>query len=443
MSRQAHGNFAFLLEKDPVTYQDMLDLESQLRIDYHWTGVRIQGVLEIIVQKVVEKNGLQKVLPQHLLLTRKLLKLINYRALSLSHPVLPCAEEVVRFTIVNANGKSETSQDTCYAFLRELGNAFRSNQCTPSMPETSYPNTVRALRLLHKILVKLYDAGPVPTFDTDRMPYGPYIMDAVDEPADLQGDCLWEVLAHTETPNGKPDKYALLRVYRNDALKPELQQKREDRYWQVQKACPCTGMPLLQKLTPNGKDLPFFVMAYVFQQDCRMLNNRILESMELHQRIILCKFLAHAFHRLHQRSVYHGGVDPSCIFLFGAATCPVPFVTKFDRDPFLAEASMLDHSPVINTFLARYVPPERGACNQQVDPAKADVYSLGVLLGDILYGRFDANRTPSNTFFHVTRLPLPVPVARIVGRMLQEDPLLRPTMAQVAEAFGKEEAECS
>ena len=440
MTQQGHGNFAFLLEKDPVTYMDMLDLESQLRIDYHWTGVRIQGALEIIVQKVVEKNGLQKMLPKHLTLTRQLLKLLNYRVLALSHPVLPCAEEVVRFTVINADGKSETSQDTCYAFLRALGSAFRSGQRTPLTPETSYPNTVLALRLLHKILVKLYDAGSVPTFDTDRMPYGPYIVDAVDEPADLQGDCLWEVLAHTETTDGKPDKYALLRVYQNNPLKPELQQKREDRYWQIQKACPGTGMPALQKLTPNTKDLPFFVMAYIFHQDCQMLTNRMLKIMELPQRITLCKFLAHAFLRLHQRSVYHGGVDPSCIFLFGATTCPVPFVTKFDRTPFLAEENMLDHAPMINIFLGRYVSPERCAGNQQVDPAKADVYSLGVLLGDILYGKFDANMTPGNTFFHVSRMSLPMPVARIIGQMLHEKPLLRPTMAQVAEAFEKEEA---
>lgn len=435
MAKQAHGNFAFLYEKDPVTYQDMLELESQLRIDYHWTGLRIRGALEMVLQKVVEKHGLQSKLPDRLVLPRKLLKLLNYEFLGLPEPVLPCAQDIVTFGVIGENGELAVGKDTCYNFLLKLGNAFRLKETAPGTPEQSYPNTVHAIRQLHKILVQLYDAGAAPEFDTERMPYGPYITDVSDAPADVQGSCFREVLAHTEKANGDPEKYALLRVYRHSRQTPALQQTLEDRYWALRKATPCQGLPPVQKLTPNTKDLPFFVMAYDFYKDARMLNNRLLKSLELPQRLALCKSLAETFCQLHKVPLYHGGVDPTCVFVYSAMGRLIPWVTKFDREPFRATEALLDHDHRVLTFLARYIPPERGRRDLQADPAKADVYALGVLLGDILYGQFDGAMLPGNVYFHVTRLPIPVPVGRIVGQMVLEDPALRPTMAQVLEAF--------
>ena len=59
-----------------------------------------------------------------------------------------------------------------------------------------------------------------------------------------------------------------------------------------------------------------------------------------------------------------------------------------------------------------------------------------VLLGDIVYGKL-TNDLPATVFFHVSRMPIPVPLGRIIGEMCNKQPQLRPTMAQVMEVFSE------
>lgn len=434
MAKRGYGNFAFLFEKDPVTYQDMLELESQLRLSYRWTGLRIQGALEVILQKVVEKHGLQDQVTTKLLLSQKLLKLLNYKALSLSQPVLPCAEEIVTFTIPGANGISQTAKDTCYNFLRKLGNAFRCNENTPAVPETSYPNTVLAIRTLHKILKKLYDADAAPDFDPDLIPYGPFIPDATDEAADVLQGCDREVIAHSEGEDGNPEQYALLRVYRVDGKHAPRRQQLEERLQAVRKATIRCGLPVVTVLNPNAKDSPFLVLAYIFRRDVQMLSNRLLEPLELPERLQLCKFLVESLYDLHKAPLYHGSLDPTCVFISRVRTRLAAWVTKFDSTPFSPDLPLQDLGPEITGFLGRYIAPERGLPDLKTDPARADVYSLGVLLGDIVYGKL-TNDLPATVFFHVTRMPIPVQLGRIIGQMCNKQPQLRPTMTQVMDVF--------
>ena len=436
MAKQGYGNFAFLFEKDPVTYTDMLELESQLRLNYRWTGLRIRGALEVVLQKVAEKHGLQAQIPEDLLFSQKLLKLLDHKALSLSRPVLPCAEEIVTFTIPGTNGISKTAKDTCYNFLNKLGNAFRDGQDPPAVPETSYPNTVLAMRLLHKILKALYEADSAPDFDPDQIPYGPFIPDATDEAADVLQGCDREVWAHSVNEAGQPEQYALLRVYRVDGKHAPRRQQLELRLQEVRKATIRCGLPVVTALNPHVKDSPFLILAYIFRRDVRMLSNRLLETLELPERLKLCKFLVESLHDLHKAPLYHGSLDPTCVYIARVRARLAAWVTKFDCTPFTPDLPLQDLGPEITGFLGRYITPERGLSDLKTDPARADVYSLGVLLGDIVYGKL-TNDLPATVFFHVSRMPIPVPLGRIIGEMCNKQPQLRPTMAQVMEVFSE------
>lgn len=432
MTKQGCGNFAFLFEKDLQTYTDLMELESQLRLDFHWTGVRIRGVLALVMDKVVEKNGLQQEFPESLIFTQRLMKLLHYR--SLSQPVMPYANEITTFFVLDEHGVPTTSQDTYYNFLRKLGNAFRDGPRPLTLPEASYTNTLLAIRLLHKIFKKLYDAESAPDFDPDRIPYGGFIPDAIDEAADLQEGCYREILAHTMSDNDRQVEYALLRVYRVDGKYAPQRQRVLDRMNQIQSKVLLFGMPIVHILNAEAKNVPFLIVAYVFHRNVQMLNNRLLQTLDLPQRLKLCSQLAEIFQDLHREVLYHGSVDPTCVFIAPVRARLAAWVAKFDRTPFHFDMTPQDLSPAIANFLARYVPPERASSSDPVDPLQADVYSLGVLLGDILYGKLTPEQPPT-VFFHVCKMPIPTPVSKIIGQMCNTKPELRPNMGQVMNAF--------
>jgi hypothetical protein len=203
---------------------------------------------------------------------------------------------------------------------------------------------------------------------------------------------------------------------------------------QIQSKVLLFGMPIVHILNAEAKNVPFLIVAYVFHRNVQMLNNRLLQTLDLPQRLKLCSQLAEIFQDLHREVLYHGGVDPTCVFIAPVRARLAAWVAKFDRTPFHFDMTPQDLSPAIANFLARYVPPERASSSDPVDPLQADVYSLGVLLGDILYGKLTPEQPPT-VFFHVCKMPIPTPVSKIIGQMCNTKPELRPNMGQVMNAF--------
>ena len=143
--------------------------------------------------------------------------------------------------------------------------------------------------------------------------------------------------------------------------------------------------------TPKGR--PYFVMEYIegvpITQYCD--RNRVTIGQRLELFLAVCRAVFHA----HQKGVIHRDLKPSNVLVKEQDGTPVPKVIDFG----IAKAT--DQWAVVNTLLTQfgqmvgtpeYASPEQAEVMTEAVGETSDVYSLGVLLYELLIGTvpFDA-----------------------------------------------------
>ncbi len=146
-------------------------------------------------------------------------------------------------------------------------------------------------------------------------------------------------------------------------------------------------------LTPTGQ--PFFVMELVsglpLNKFCDELKLTPNERLELF--VPICQAVQHA----HQKGIVHRDLKPANILITMVDARPVPKVIDFGVAKATAgkltdESLSTQFGAIVGTF--EYMSPEQtGFTNQDID-TRADIYSLGVILYELLTGLrpFDAAR---------------------------------------------------
>jgi serine/threonine protein kinase/tetratricopeptide (TPR) repeat protein len=137
--------------------------------------------------------------------------------------------------------------------------------------------------------------------------------------------------------------------------------------------------------TPQG--LPYFVMEFVDGPPLTTYAER--HQLTIRQRIELFIPVCQAIHHAHQKGIIHRDIKPSNVLVKTVEDRPIPKVIDFGLakalHPDLGGPSLLTQVGIILGTL-QYMSPEQAAPGNADIDIRADVYSLGALLYELLTG---------------------------------------------------------
>ena len=143
----------------------------------------------------------------------------------------------------------------------------------------------------------------------------------------------------------------------------------------------------------ENEGTPFLVMRYI---DGRPLSERLLESAfcaTTHDRILLLIRIARAVHYAHQRGVIHRDLKPGNILVDADG---IPYVTDFGLARLASHSSTVTFSDGQAIGTPAFMAPEQAKGKRSEVTTSADIWSLGVILYQLVSGRlpFDADSMP-------------------------------------------------
>jgi hypothetical protein len=351
---------------------------------------------------------------------------------------------------IKENG-SHTTGDY-YDFLREFANNCSHAEYMPHKPKICFDNVVICLRGYHMLLQRYYSSrlsDRIPAFNADLMPIRDYVVYDCQIPKDsVRSKCIKEFFAYT-LDDGEPAKYALIRMYNRSESDRTFMLRNQKCFIEASKASMSIvpqGMASTLELTPkNDPRSSFYMICYEFNRKAQPLSNVLLANMTMAQRLEMCGRIVRCLDGLHNSDtpIYHRMLSFESVYVSQFRQTPLPYIIKFDYAKIITDKPLntvyMDavnaQRHLKNKPLFKYLAPEWARINDDtpnVDWAKVDVYSLGVLIGDILMGEIGNEVVDLRDLVDMGVSEL---IVDVLDRMLSEAPRARCSMDEVREVF--------
>lgn len=459
------GNFDFLAEIDKDLYSKAHEMESVARTDFRTSGHLCREVMEQLVTATLDRLGIaDKTLSdtklnhdnspmKKMALGRKYQVLRSLNLLQKLDPSINKAPfpSLDTFTYTLASGSKCTTDG--YEFLRKLGNTCSHSSGNTADIELNYEAILTGIRFAHKVASAIYQTDESSRqFDESIMPILAYHIIKSYVPDDsARSKCIREFVAELREGDGKKKRYAILRMYdKNAKIKRTFMIRNQASFSEASSVSIDSvpeGMTLLRELTPmNSASTSFYIIAYIFNKEPFPLAEKLSQITELSTKMKMCARLAGCVENLHNSEI------PICCRLLNYESVYVsefrewvPYIIKFDytkiEDKTAPAATVYKNAKFASQEaktqrkLAKYIPYEWDQLDQSADIEawkKVDVYSLGILMADIMAGKISEHPADLEELLQNS---IPEDVLGMIDLMVSEDPVCRPDIDEVETFF--------
>lgn len=460
------GNFDFLAEIDKDLYEKAHEMESVARTDFRTSGHLCREVMEQMAIAALNKLGVSdKVLHdpklnydnapmKKMALGRKYQVLRSLALLQKLDPSIKKAPfpSLSGITYTLANGSKCTTDG--YEFLRKLGNTCSHSSGDSADIELNYNAVLTGIRFAYQVAVSVYKTNgePIRPFDESIMPILGYHVTKSYIPDDsARSKCVREFVAELREGDGKKKRYAVLRMYdKNTQIKRTFMIRNQASFSEASSVSIDSvpeGMTLLRELTPMNSALTsFYIIAYIFNKEPFPLAEKLSQVTDLGTKMKMCARLARCMENLHNSEI------PICCRLLNYESVYVsefrewvPYIIKFDYSKIedktapaatvYKNAKSASQEAKTQRKLAKYIPYEWDQLDQGADIEswkKVDVYSLGILMADILAGKI--SEQPAD-LEELLQKGIPEDTLEMIDLMISEDPVCRPDIDEVEKFF--------
>lgn len=436
------GNFEFVEEIYPDLYAKICEAESLAYINCAEAGRTLRGVYESWLTYLMEEYGISLPGGGNAKLNDKR-KTLQYA------DRLPVLNDY-KYIAVNGEKKSLNG----YLVWLKFGNQCSHAEQKPDDPGVTCASVEVVLRIVHKIFRLEYirkkgkkAAEKIGLFDPCIMPIKDnYVIRSyvpMDKPV---SNCIreYETCSYNET--GRVDKYGIVRVFQKKDMDEKLLQLRDKEAFseaESEAGIQFDGnvqMDVLSKIGSPNSD--YYVVIYKFSRKPVHLSDSVLGGMNMAERQELCARISGILSRFHALStpIYHRNLSFDSIYVCrNKKGVYEPSIIKLDCAKIASEefGTVIANVQNMQTMIQqqkflKYAAPEVRMLMQNsaagVDWAKADIFSLGVLLADILNGRIEANIVPAAK---LCMAGVETGLVQLIDRMRSPSAAARPTAEAV------------
>ena len=152
---------------------------------------------------------------------------------------------------------------------------------------------------------------------------------------------------------------------------------------------------------------PYFVMEYVEGKSITKYCDQ--QKLSVEERLGLFRQVCEGVHHAHQKGIIHRDIKPSNILVTLRGQRAVPKIIDFGiakaiTQPLSGKTAYTEHGQLLGT--PEYMSPEQAEMAYQDVDTRSDIYSLGVLLYELLAGvpPFDAKRLRDGGIDHIQKV---------------------------------------